>query len=148
VKNIRKILILSRATQLCENAINQGFELAEKIGGEIYILHIMHDPFEMNNWDMVMPYDKAMKNEYKKLQDKEKSKLDEIIDSHHSRDLISKEIIVRKEPLKRTIEFIKQEGIDMLIINAQNEEHSGHFFYHCFNEKIIKKLPCSIFLVD
>ena len=42
---IKNILVLSRLTKHCQKAVNQGITLADKLGAELHILHVFHNPF-------------------------------------------------------------------------------------------------------
>ena len=45
MKGIKRILVVSRMTQLCQEAVHQGISLARKYGAELFVIHVVHNPF-------------------------------------------------------------------------------------------------------
>ncbi len=144
MKDIKRILVVSRMTQYCRNAVRQGISMAKKYGAELYVIHVIHNPFGYEGWNLPMV---SLKEEYRKIQEKAKAALDAVIASEKSGDLIVKELVKAGEPSKEILKVVQEENIDLLIMLAHEEGHLEHFLFGGSNEEIIRKMPCSIFLV-
>jgi nucleotide-binding universal stress UspA family protein len=147
MKDIQKILVVTRSTQYCRRAIHMGISLAKKYAAEIVVLHVIHDPFDMKGWDLAMPYDESMMKEYKKIRKRIRKDLSKMIHSEKTQGLDIKELIKQGEPVNLVLKTIKQEKIDLLVMIAHHESFLGRLFFGDIIEKIIRKIPCSVFLV-
>ena len=58
-----------------------------------------------------------------------------------------KELIKGGEPTKEILKVIKEENIDLLIMLAHEEGRLEHFLFGRSNEALIRRMPCSIFMV-
>ncbi len=144
MKDIKRILVVSRMTQYCREAVRQGISMAKKYGAELYVIHVIHNPFGYEGWNLPMI---SLEEEYKSIQEKAKAELDAIIASEKSGDLIVKELVRPGDPTKEVLKVLKEENIDLLIMLAHEEWRLEHFLFGRSNEEIIRKMPCSIFLV-
>jgi len=144
MKDIKRILVVSRMTQYCREAVRQGISMAKKYGAELYVIHVIHNPFGYEGWNLPMV---SLKEEYNRIQEKAKADLDAIIASEKSGDLIVKELVRPGDPAKEVLKVLKEENIDLLIMLAHEEWRLEHFLFGRSNEEIIRKMPCSIFLV-
>ena len=55
METINNILVVSRSTQHCIKVLRTGISLARRYGANLHILHIMHDPFSLNGWNLPVP---------------------------------------------------------------------------------------------
>jgi universal stress protein A len=141
---IRRILVVSRMTQYCLNAVRYGISMARKYGAELYVIHVIHNPFGYEGWNLPMV---SLEEEYRRIQEKTKAELDAIIASEKTDDLIVKELVKPGDPTGEVLKVVQEENIDLLIMLAHEEGHLEHFFFGQSNEQLIRKMPCSIFLV-
>jgi hypothetical protein len=44
----KNMLVVSRSTHHCLEAVSTGISLARKYGAKLHILHVIHDPFNMD----------------------------------------------------------------------------------------------------
>jgi len=58
-----------------------------------------------------------------------------------------KELIREGEPTEVILSVVKEENIDLIIMLSHEEGRMEHFLFGRSNEEIIRKMPCSIFLV-
>ncbi len=58
-----------------------------------------------------------------------------------------KEVIREGEPTTVILEVVKEERIDLLIMLAHEDGRLEHFLFGRSNEEIVRRTPCSIFLV-
>jgi len=144
MKDIKRILVVSRMTQYCRKAVRYGMSMAEECGAELYVIHVIHNPFGYEGWNLPMV---SLKGEYKRIQEKAKAYLDAIIASEKTDDLVVEELIKPGEPTKEILKVVQEKNIDLIIMLAHEEGHLEHFLFGASNEQLIRKMPCSIFLV-
>jgi len=89
----------------------------------------------------------SLEEDYRRIQEQAKAELDAIIASEKTHDLVVKELVKAGEPTKEILKVVQEENIDLLIMLAHEEGHLEHFLFGGSNEEIIRKMPCSIFLV-
>jgi universal stress protein A len=145
--DIQHILVLSRAAEDCRKAVHYGVSLAKKYGAELFVLHVIHDPFSMEGWSLPIPYLRALKEEQQKMREDIKKELDKIIAAEKTRGMNIKEFIREGAPVDEVFKIVETEKIDLMIMPAHEEERLEHLLFSRDNETIIRKMPCSIFLV-
>ena len=62
--DIKRILVVSRSTKNCRKAVHYGISLAKQNNSKLYVLHVIHDPFSVDGWNLPIP---SLKQEYEKL---------------------------------------------------------------------------------
>ena len=78
MEDIKRILVVSRMTHYCRKAVHYGVSLAQKYGADLYVIHVVHDPFGYEGWNLPVF---SLEEEYKRIQQKSKVELDAIINS-------------------------------------------------------------------
>ena len=142
---IKRILVVSRMTQYCQKAVQMGVSLAKKYGAELYVVHAIHNPFGLAGWSLGALFD--VEAEYKKLLQKAREDLDEIIASEKEQGLSVNVLMPHGEPTKEILKAVRDHSIDLLIMLAHEEGRLEHFLFGRSNETIIREMPCSILLV-
>jgi universal stress protein A len=145
--DLKHILVLSRVTEDCRKAVHYGVSLAKKYGADLSILYVIHDPFSVEGWSLPIPYLRALKEEQQKMREDVKKELDKIIAAEKTRGMNIKEFIKEGAPADEVSKVVKEEEIDLMIIPAHQEGRLEHLLFSRDNEKIIRAMPCSIFLV-
>ena len=79
--DIKRILVVSRSTKHCRKAVHYGISLAKKYNSKLYVLHVIHDPFSVEGWNLPIP---SLKQEYEKLVEKARADIDRIIKSERA----------------------------------------------------------------
>ena len=64
MKDVNRILVVSRSTERCKKAVHYGVSLARKYGAELFIMHVIHDPFSLEGWNLPVP---SLQQEYENL---------------------------------------------------------------------------------
>ncbi len=143
-EDIKRILVVSWMTKYCQKAVHQGISLARKYGAELNIIHVIHNPFGLEGWNVPMM---SLEEEYRSLFTDAKNDLDRIIALEKGKGLPIKEIIKEGEPTEEILKVIREEKIDLLISIHYEDWRFEHFLF-CRNiEKLIHQMPCSIMLV-
>jgi universal stress protein A len=144
---VKRILVVSRSTKDCRKAIHYGVSLAQQYGAELFILHVIHDPFSLEGWNLPIPYMRSLQEEYQKAQQDAKKELDAIIASEKSRGMRIKEFVKEGDPVAEIVSVVEAEQTDLMILLAHDEGRLEHLLFGRDNEKLLRKMPCSILFV-
>ena len=137
--NIKRILVVSRMTKYCQKAVHYGVSLSRKYGAELYVIHVIHNPFGYEGWN---PPIFSLKEDYKRIQQKAKEDLDRLIDSEKVNGITVKELIREGEPTEEILKVVKEENIDLLIMLGHDEGRLELFLFGRSNEELIMRMPC------
>jgi nucleotide-binding universal stress UspA family protein len=144
MEDVKRIMVVSRDTKYCRKAVKYGVALSRTYGAELYVIHVVHDPFIFGGWNLPMP---SLEEEYQKVLNEARKELHSVIDSEKKKGMTIKELIKEGDPTEVLLKAVKEEGIDLLIMLAHEEGHLEHFLFGRSNEDIVRKMPCSVLLV-
>lgn len=144
MEDVKRILVVSRDTKYCRKAVHYGVSLSRKYKAELYVIHVVHDPFIFGGWNLPIP---SLQEEYKKLLKEAREELHTIIDLEKKKGMPIKELIKEGKPTEEILKVVKEENIDLVIMLAHEEGHLEHFLFGRSNEEIIRRMPCSVLLV-
>ena len=143
--DIKRILVVSRSTNNCRKAVHYGISLAKRYNSKLSVLHVIHDPFSLDGWNLPIP---SLEQEYKKLVQKARVDIDRIIKSEQADGLEITEWIREGKPVDEVIAAVKEEKIDLIIMSAHEEGRFEHYLFGRSIEELTRKMPCSILLVN
>lgn len=144
MKDVNRILVVSRSTRHCQKAVHYGVSLAREYGAKLFVVHVMNNSFMLEGWNLAIP---SLQAEYERLLQTSREDIDHIIEAEKTRGLAIKSVIKEGSPYDEIIKMVKEEEIDLLIMLAHEEGHIEHFLFGRDNEALIRKMPCSIMLV-
>ena len=144
MENINKILVVSRMTTYCKEAVHQGISLARKYEAELFVIHVVHNPFGLKGWNLPGI---SLEAEYKRILKDAKADLDRIVRKAKEEGLPVQTLIKEGEPTGEILKTVREEKIDLLIMLAHEEGHIEHFLFGKSNEDLIRKMPCSMLFV-
>ena len=144
MKDVNRILVVSRSTRYCQKAVHYGVSIAQKYGAKLFVIHVIHDPFSYEGWNLPIV---SFQREYEKICQEVKADIDRIIEAEKTLGLAIKAVMKDGNPTDEVIKMVKEENIDLLIMLAHEEGHIEHFLFGRSNEELIRKMPCSIMLV-
>lgn len=144
MKDVKRILVVSRMTENCRKAVQYSISMSQKNRAELYVVHVIHNPFGYEGWNLPIM---SLEEDYKKIQRKVKKELDAIINSEKTEGMIVKELVREGEPTKEILKMVQEKNIDLLIMLAHEEGRLEHFLFGRSNEELIRRMPCSIFMV-
>jgi universal stress protein A len=142
--DIKRILVASRMTKFDRKAVHYGVSLAKMYGAELYLIHVLHDPFGIEGWNLPMP---SLEADYQKEIQKAKKGLDEMVTRERAQGLGVKELVREGDPTDLILKTVREEHIDLLIMMAHEEGKIEHFLWGRSNNEIIRNMPCSILLI-
>ena len=142
--DIKRILVVSRSTKNCKKALHYGISLAKQFNTKLYVLHIIHDPFSVDGWNLPIP---SLKQEYENLVKKAREEIDRIIKAEKADGLEITEWIRDGKPSEEVIAAVKEEKIDLIIMSAHEEGRFEHYLFGRAVEELTRKMLCSVLLV-
>ena len=148
MKDIKRILVISRSTAHCHKAIQYGLDLSRMLGADLYVVHIFTDPFSMAGWNLCIPMG-TIQEEYREMARKTRRKLDRMIAEQQTKENPVKvtEMVTEGAMPSEVIKMVKKENIDLAIMVAHEEGRVERFLFDHENQRLIRRMPCSIFLV-
>ena len=144
MEDINKILVVSRMTKYCREAVHCGISLARKYEAELFVIHVVHNPFGLEGWNLPII---SLKEEYENILKDAKKDLDLIIRQEKATGMAIAELIKEGEPTQEILKTVREKKIDLLIMLAHEEGRLEHFLFGRSNEELIRKMPCSLMLV-
>jgi universal stress protein A len=144
MEDIRRILVVSRMTKYCKKAVHYGISLARKYGASVSVIHVFHDPFGVEGWNLPLP---NLEGDYRKLLQKTRQELDQIIKEEKEAGLDISVELKEGDPIEEILKTVKEEKIDLLVLLAHEEGHLEHFLFGRSNHELVRRMPCSILFV-
>lgn len=138
------VLVICRDTKYSREAVHCGVSLARKYGTNLTVLHVVHDPFGMEGWNL--PF-LSVEEEYKRVLEEAKIDLHEMIAAEKAKGLQIQELVREGEPSREILKVIREEKIDLLVMLGHEEGRLEHFLFGRSTEDLIRRMPCSILLV-
>jgi universal stress protein A len=145
MEEFKRILVVSRQTAYCRKAVQYGVSLARQYGAELYFIHCTHDPFHFE-WAPAVPV-WTVAEDYKRLLVKNREAIDRVIAGEKEKGMKIVELIKEADPVTATMEAVRDESIDLLIMAAHEEGRLEHLLFGHGNEEIVRRIPCSLLLV-
>ena len=146
-EDFKRILVVSRVTEYCGNAVNRAILLSKKYGAELYVLLLMHNPFGLEGWNLPIASLKVLEEERKKVQKEVQDRLSAIINLERAAGLRIEEFTGWGEPLEEISEIVENERIDLLVIPVHKKGHVEYYLFAHDRDEIVRKMPCSVLLL-
>jgi nucleotide-binding universal stress UspA family protein len=144
MNKIRNILAVCRMTSHCRPVVKAAAAQARLFNARLYVLHVVHDPFGLEGWNLPMP---SLAEEYQQLMIRTREELSERVQEVKEQGLPVDEIIREGRPVHEIMKVILEEKIDLLVLPAHEESRLEHFLFGGDNEELIRAMPCSILLI-
>ncbi len=144
MEDIKRMLLISRMEKDSPKVFHYVVSMARQLGAELFVMHSVHNPFGLEGWNLPVP---NLAEEYKKLLEDTRKQLDLMISGEKHHGMKITEILSTGEPTLEILKTVKEHRIDLLIMAAQSEGKLEHMLFGRSQEDIIRRLPCSVFLV-
>ncbi|MGB7631517.1 MAG: universal stress protein [Candidatus Deferrimicrobium sp.] len=144
MNDIRRIMVVATDIKHSRETVRYGVSLARKYDAELVVLHVEHDPFGEDGWNL--PF-LSVEDEYKALLKEAKKNLTNVVLAESTGGLPVKELIREGEPIGVIRKVVEEEKIDLLLLAAHEESRLEHLLFGRINDAVIRSLPCSILLV-
>jgi universal stress protein A len=144
MEDYKRILVVSMMTRHCREAVHYGISLARKYDAELSILHVVHNPFGLEGWNVPIV---SLEQEYQKIFEEAKADLDRVIREEKAKGFPIRELIKKGDPTEEILKTVKEDKIDLLILLAHEEWRLEHFLFGRSNVELARRMPCSILFV-
>jgi nucleotide-binding universal stress UspA family protein len=145
VEDISRILVVSRMTKVDRKAFHYGVSLARAVGAELLLLYIVRDLSGTGKREATVSSLDA--NSRREITRAHKG-LHDLVTLERSRGLGVKELVKEGTPADVIVKTVVEERIDLLIMPAHEEGKIEHYLFCRGTNDIVKKLPCSILLIQ
>jgi universal stress protein A len=126
MNDIRRIMVVATDIKYSQEAVHYGVSLTRKYNAELVVLHVEHDPFGEDGWNL--PF-LSVDEEYNALLKEAKKNLAEVISAESAGGLPLKELIREGEPVGVIQKVVEEEKIDLLLMPAHEENRLEHFLF-------------------
>ena len=147
MEKIKHILVVSRLSQYCREAVGIGISLAKKYDSQLSVLHLVSNPVSMEALNAPLPFPDGRHKSYASIQEEVREELDKILKEEISAGLPIKILIKEGRPIDEIVQTVKEEGIDLLVLLAHEEGRLEHLLFGRDNDAVIRRMPCSILMV-
>ena len=147
MEKINNILVVSMGSKHCLKAVQWGISLAKNYNTKLFIIHIIHNPFGLEGWNLPLSSIRTLEEEFARMTQKEKENLESYISSEDVNGLSVEQFVIDGNPKDEIPKFIEKKDIDLLVMVAHEQEHIEHFISGREIHDLVRKMPCSIFLV-
>jgi nucleotide-binding universal stress UspA family protein len=147
MENVKRILVVSRLIPNSRKAIKAGLSLARKYDSKLMVLHLITHPVDMMALNAPGIFPGELNKNYSHSLQETKERLSTLIKHVVPSDFPVKELVSDSDPIDEILRVVKEENIDLLLLNAHEEGHLEHTFFGGENDTILRKMPCSILLV-
>jgi nucleotide-binding universal stress UspA family protein len=144
METFNNILVVSRSTHHCIKVLRTGIALARRFDARLHVLHIIHDPFSFNGWNLPVP---SLEKEYRSMIVQSRADLDRMIQAEKAEGMVINEWVKDGEPAAAIEQAVESENVDLILMLAHREGRLEHFLFGKTNDAIIRKLPASLMLV-
>jgi len=144
METFNNILVVSRSTRNCMKVLKTGISLARKYDAKLHLLHILHDPFGLDGWNLPVP---SFEEEYKKMVADTREKLHRMVQAQKAEGLVVNELIENSTPVDALQRMVEKEHIDLILMLGHKEGRIEHFLFGKTNDAIIRSLPATLMLV-
>jgi len=141
---LQRILVVSRSTSGCKEAVRTGVVLARKFGSELFLLHVIHNPFGIEGWNLPLP---SLEKDYRQLLENTRKEMSQLVAAERAEGLKVTEMIREGDPEDEVVATVRENAIDLLIMLAHEEGRLEHFLFGRSNDELVRRLPCSLLLV-
>ncbi|GFO59975.1 hypothetical protein GMST_23000 [Geomonas silvestris] len=147
MEQIKHILVVSRLSQYCRDAVGIGISLAKKYGSQITVLHLVSNPVTMEALNAPLPFPDSRHKTYASVQDEAREELDQLLKREMNAGLPLKVLVKDGRPIDEIVKVVNDEKIDLMVLLAHEEGRLEHLLFGRDNDAVIRRMPCSILLV-
>lgn len=145
----KNILVLTRLTQYCREAVQCGIALVKNYGGKLYVMHLVSEPHALDQEALNAPeiVSDGRHKKYLSLRQEAKEELDRTLRRELEAGVPIEVMVHEGGGVEEVVKTVKERGIDLLIMLAHEEGRFEHMLFGGDNDDIIRRMPCSILLV-
>ncbi|MBT1070326.1 universal stress protein [Pelotalea chapellei] len=150
MRQFTHILVINRLMANTTVALHEGIRLAKTFGADLSLLRIYSNPVAVDMEAVNAPGLFIKGEEYKNymsVREQYKEELEKAIQQVEKDGIRIKKHLTDKEPVAEILRLVAEEHIDLIVALAHEEGGLEHLLFGGENDKIIRKMPCSVLLV-
>lgn len=147
MKHPERVLVVCLCTKRSLDAVQWGVSFARNYGAELFVTHIVHNPFGLEGWNLPLSSAKTIDDEFTKLLEQSRKDLQEYIETEDTEGLTIHESVLQGEPVQEITKFISEKNIELMVMTAHEQGYLEHMLRGHDIRELIRKMPCSMFLV-
>ena len=144
MEEFKNILVVTHSIKESRKVLRTGISLARKYGGKVHLLHVIHDPFSLEGWNLPVP---SLEEEYQSMVAKARKDLRRSIVAQKAQDLVVNVWVKDGRPHDEIQSAVENNHIDVVLLAAHPEGRLEHFLFGKENDSLIRKLPATLMLV-
>ena len=144
MEEFNNILVVTHTIKESRKLLRTGVSLARKYNAKLHLLHVLHDPFNIEGWNLPVP---SFEEEYRHMAAKAHEDLRRVMAAEAAEDLVANEWIKTGKPADEIQSAVENEHIDLVLIPAHAEGRLEHFLFGKANDRLIRRLPATLMLV-
>jgi nucleotide-binding universal stress UspA family protein len=133
--------------QTSQKAILRGISIARKYDAKLYVLHSISNPVEMMAVNVPGLFPEVNYTNFNDCQHEAKKQINKIIKKEISIGFPINELVSENDPVEEVEKIVREEKIDLIVMNAHVEGRFEHALFGGDNDAIVRRMPCSILLV-
>ncbi len=123
---LSRILVVSQMTRNCREAFRMGVSLARQNNAELYLVHVVHNPFGIEGWNLPLP---SLEKDFQKLLRESREDMEKLVAAEKSEGLKLVELIREGDPVDEVVKAVEEYEIDLLVMLAHEEGKLEHFSF-------------------
>jgi nucleotide-binding universal stress UspA family protein len=147
METINRILVISRMNPYSRKAIHYGVSLARMYKAKLYVLHLVSEPIDPMSVNAPGLFPEVQYTSYFNSQREAEEQLAKIIQQELQHGIPIKELVSERDSVENIVTVIREERIDLLLMNAHEEGRIEHVLFGGENDALLRRMPCSILLV-
>lgn len=147
MKHPERVLVVCLCTKRSLDAVQWGVSFARNYGAELFVTHIVHNPFGLEGWNLPISSAKTIEDEFAKLLEDARKDLHNYIKTEDTEGLAIHESVIQGDPVQEITKFISEKNIELMVMTAHEQGHLEHLLRGHDIRELIRKMPCSMFLV-
>jgi nucleotide-binding universal stress UspA family protein len=144
---IKHILVVSRMSEYCREAVGIGISLAKKYDSQLSVLHLVTNPVTMEALNAPLPFHDERHKTYASIQEEARLELDRILKKEMESGMPIEVLVRDGRPIDEIVQVVQEKGIDLMVLLAHEEGRLEHLLFGRDNDAVLRRMPCSIMLV-
>ena len=147
MKEPKHILVVTRTTGRCHDAVHYAISLSQKCGATLHVLHVMDDAITNGQgWNLSAPR-LIPPDEHGRMLQKTKEELDAVINTKRWKGVHVIALIRAGNPRKVVRQVAAEKDIDLIIMPDREQWRVERFLLGSGNPYPLRRMPCSILTV-
>ena len=142
---IRKILAPTDFSPHAETAVRYACGLAERLGSELHLLHVLSEVVPAGPDPMLTP---VMPPEYyKETEEQSRATLGRLLDPSWGEPPIVRTAVVWSSSVEGIVDYARDHEVDLVVIATHGRTGLSHVLLGSVAERIVREAPCPVLTI-